>query len=341
MSEHNSDANQKPREDIVVSVCFSDFPASLDAFSKLETLVRCLDRRFRFREIVLIVDDTRYEDYLPLVSKVSELRLLSVRPGNSYYERRVIAAEESIGDIVLITNFEEISHVNIVDMLEQGSERDIAILATRSVHNIGRKMVSSPLIALGRVAGFKVSLNDLQTIVLPRTHLNQVLSHSTPELSLRFPPRDPRFSLSFYSVEGRIPFRRGSGTLRRRLQLLRQLLVYLAPSLLSIVALSSVILMLLGMFYGAYVLGVWFFVDGLTPGWLTTSAMLSLSAVFMGVSTLGISLGLQQVLEQGRKDGFETVVHEVNRVDLFGKVASDLNVDLQHTTSSQIKDFPE
>jgi len=68
------------------------------------------------------------------------------------------------------------------------------------------------------------------------------------------------------------------------------------------------------------------------PGWLTTNTMLAVSAVFMGVSTLGLSLGLQHVLRQNARDKGERVSEEVNRIDLFGKVSADLNVELESET---------
>jgi len=88
-------------------------------------------------------------------------------------------------------------------------------------------------------------------------------------------------------------------------------------------------LALVGLGYAAYILSVLVVVESLAPGWLTTNAMLALSAVFMGFSTLGLSLGLQHLLKLHRKDNGERASEEVNRIDLFGKVATDLNVELE------------
>ena len=112
----------------------------------------------------------------------------------------------------------------------------------------------------------------------------------------------------------------------------------MAPILLMLVTLSSTVLTLLGFGYAVYVVGVWIFLDNLAPGWLTTSAMLSLSATFMGISILGLSLGLQKVLSQKSQNNLETIAHEINRIDLFGKVASDLNVDLDRDAPQAVKD---
>ena len=327
----------KPREDILVSICFSDLPSTDASFTVVRNLARSLDSRFRFREIILVVDDNTHEDYLPLIEQIADLRLFTIRHGNSYYDRRVIAAEEAIGDVVLIGNSDEIAHIDILDMLERAAEQKTILLATRSNRYSLRCGLPTLITMLGRATGFRVNLNDLQTIALPRPQLNQILSHSDPDLALRFPPRDPRLPLSFFPVKSNVPFRGGFHQLTRRVQLLQKLLVYMAPSLLLLVTLSSTALTLIGFSYAVYSAGVWIFLDNLAPGWLTTSAMLSLSATFMGISILGLSLGLQQALNHGRKNNVEEIAHEINRIDLFSKVASDLNVDLERNAPHAVE----
>lgn len=320
---------KQPREDILVSICFFDLPATETAFADLRDLANRLDLRFRFREIILVVEDGCHESYLQLVEQIGDLRLFSIRPGSTYYSRRVIAAEEAIGDVVVIGNADEMAELDLLEMVDQTAEQNAVLIATRSSRHLIRGGFTASIIALGRAAGFRVNLNDLQTIALPRSLLNQILSHSDPELALRFPPRDPRLPLSFLVVKKDVPFRGGLNQFRRRIQLLQKLLVYLAPVLLLVVTVSSTLLTFLGTGYALYVFGAWIFVDDLAAGWLTTSAMLCVSAFFMGLSILGLSLGLLQLLSQRRSDNLENVAHEINRVDLFGKVAFDLNVELE------------
>ena len=338
MGSANLTVGTKPREDILVSICFSDLPATDAAFTSLRNLAHRLDLRFRFREIILIVEDAGHENYLPLVEHIADLRLFTIRPGNSYYDRRVIAAEEAIGDVVLIGKSDEMAHIDLLEMVEQAASQNVILLATRSIRHSVRGGLSTPITALGRAAGFKVNLNDLQTIALPRAHLSQILSHGDPELALRFPPRDPRLPLSFFPVENYVPFNGGIHQLKRRVQILQKLLVYLAPSLLLIVTLSSTILTFIGIFYAIYTVVVWILLDDIATGWITTSVMLSLSATFMGVSILGISLGLQQILNHRSKVNIDKIAHEINRIDLFGKVVSDLNVDLEEEPPQVTKD---
>ena len=224
----------------------------------------------------------------------------------------------------------EIDHIDALAFLDHAERENVVTLSTRLKHSGLTTALTAPIIAIGRIAGFKVNLNDLQTLALPRTLLNTLLAHEEPRLALRFPPRDPRSPFECLRVDGSKISRSRISGLPRRLHMLQTLLVYLAPTILSIVALTSTILALLGVAFAFYIVGAWFLVDDLAPGWLTTSAMLTISAVFMGVSMLGLSLGLQHLLKQNGTGGGRRASEEVNRIDLFGKVASDLNVELDN-----------
>jgi len=328
MREPDAEQFLKPREDVVVSVCFSDLPANADTFNAVRELAQRLDAVYRFREIILVVDDGERDAFLELVDQVRDLRLFVVRRGTEYYERRVIAAEETIGDLIVIGNVEEIEQMDVLAFLEYAEKANAIALANRLARRPLKALFAWPFVALGRLAGFKVDPSDFQTIAMPRTMLNHILAHEEPRLALRFPPRDPRLPSETFGAVKDVASRSAWSHLSRRIHLLQALLVYLAPAVLTIVALSSSFLTLLGLAYAGYIVGALFVVENLAPGWLTTSAMLAISAVFMGVSTLGLSLGLQHLLKHHSKDGIENVSEEVNRIDLFGQVSDDLNVEL-------------
>lgn len=327
------------REDVLVSVCFGHIPPDAASFDVVAKLARDLDARFRFREIVVIADESLRDTYADLVQKVDNLRLLTVRDGTGFYRRRVIAADEAIGDVVLMTNVAELAHVDVVTMIERAADDQHAVLAIRSVGVVNRTL-AAPLVALGRMSGFEVGLRDLQTLAVPRTLLNQLLTHPAPDLALRFPPRDIRLPLDFAAAPSDMPALRETGQQQRRLALLQKLLVYVAPSLLMAVTLASALLAVIGLFYAFYVLGVWIAVDDIATGWLTLSGMLSLTAFFLGVSIMGLSLGLQQLLASLERNDFEGGATETNHIDLFGKVASELNVDLERDRPASEKVGP-
>lgn len=327
MREPDARQFRKPREDVVVSVCFSDLPTRPETFETLRNVAAALDSAYRFREIILVVDHTQRAAFLPLVSEVDNLRLFVVRRGTEYYHRRVIAAEEAIGDLVMIANIDEIAKLDVLAFLDHAEAAGAMTLAYRPAFRPLKNLLAAPFDVLGRLAGFKVHPSDFQTSAMPRTLLNLVLAHDEPRLALRFPPRDPRLPLATFLTPRNVPTRTAFRHPGRRAQLFQTLLVYLTPTILSVVAVSSTLLTLLGLVYAAYIAGVAIVQDVLAPGWLTTNAMLAVSAVFMGFSTLGLSLGLQHLLRQHNRQRAALVPEEVNRIDLFQQVAFDLNVE--------------
>ena len=329
MHEPASKSFAKQREDTVVSVCFATPKADPRTFETIRKIADHLDTIYRFREVILVVEDQMRDAFLPLVEEVNDVRLFVVRKGTEYYERRVIAAEEAIGDLVLIAQEDEVAHMDVQAFLDHAEQSNAIALANCGRTQPIKTLLSTPFIALGRLAGFAVYPSDFQSIAMPRTLLNHILAHDEPRLALRYPPRDPRLPLASYKTSKDVPSRGAFKDIGRRMQLLQTLMVYLTPIILSVVAISSSILTLVGIAYVAWIIGAVLKVDTLAPGWLTTNTMLAVSAVFMGVSTLGLSLGLQHLLHQQARDKGERVSEEFNRIDLFGKVAVDLNVELE------------
>ena len=325
----------KQREDTVVSVCFATPRPNSTTFETIRKVAQTLDTTFRFREIILVVETHEREAFLPLVEEVSDVRLFLVRKGTEYYERRVIAAEEAIGDLVLIAQEDEVAAIDVLAFLERAESANAIAIASQDKRRPIKTFLSWPFVALGRLAGFAVYPSDWQSIAMPRTLLNHILAHDEPRLALRYPPRDPRLPLAGFAADTNVTSRGAFKDIGRRMQLLQTLLVFLTPIILSVVAISSTILTLVGIAYAAWIIGAVIMVDALAPGWLTTNTMLAVSAVFMGVSTLGLSLGLQHVLRQNVRDRGERVSEEVNRIDLFGKVSADLNVELESEAWAQ------
>jgi hypothetical protein len=332
MREPDAGQFQKPREDIVVSVCFSELAATPATFAHLRKLAARLDSAYRFREIILVVDDSCREAFLPLVREVPNTRLFVVRRGTEYYDRRVIAAEEAIGDLVILGNLDEIAVLDVLAFLDFAEGEDAVTMAFRPERRPFKRLLAWPFIALGKLAGFNVDPSEWQSIAVPRTLLNLLLAHDEPRLALRFPPRDPRLPREWFRTAAKVDSRHAFTGVGRRLALFQTLLVYLTPLILSVVAISSTILTLVGLAYAGWVIGALLLVDTLAPGWLTTNAMLAVSATFMGFSTLGLSLGLQHLLKQQRRQKCDMVPEEVNRIDLFQQVAFDLNVVLESDT---------
>ena len=198
MTHSSTQLSQSParRDDILVSVCFSDLPATEVAIAETRALIAKLETRFRFHEIVMVVEETAQDAFLQLVQETENVRLFVVRSGMSVYRKRVIAADEALGDVVLLANSRELTALDPVAMIGQAAEGQ-AIISLRSSSSSAEKALAVPLVVLGKIAGFKAGARELQTIALTSALLNQILAHPHPELALPFPPLDPRLPLSY------------------------------------------------------------------------------------------------------------------------------------------------
>ncbi|MEO8241901.1 MAG: hypothetical protein ABI832_06275 [bacterium] len=316
------------REDILVSVCFGDLGTNPAAFDNLLAFAGLLAARFRFWEIVLVAMAEDIDTHLQLVNDIPNLRLVKVRHGTEFYRRRAIAASEAIGDVVVLTGVAELALLDVLGMVDRAHAEDKVIVGRLGSASALDRLIASPLVALGEAAGFDVSIYDMQTIVFPRTLLSQILSHPAKELALRFLPRDTGLPRSYITAAKAPREVRSLHDLGRRLRLADQLLINVAPGLLRRVTLLSVLIAMLSFFYLIYTISVWFILPRLQPGWLTISVMLSLTGFMLGLTISGLSLGMQFLISRIDPTGFDDVADEVNRIDLFGQVARDLNVEV-------------
>ena len=216
-------------------------------------------------------------------------------------------------------------------MIEQAAAQEVVVVGRLTDPPALDRLLAGPWVAFGHWAGFQVSGREMQTIAFPRTLLNQILAHPAKELALRFLPRDEGL--------GQVPFAAQTGTRKaralrdfgRRVTLAQLLLINLAPRLLQSVTLISMMIALLSLLYAVYVVGVWAFKPVIAPGWLTLSGMLSATGFMLGCVSSGLCLGMQYILSRVDRSSFDDVAAEVNRVDLFGSVARDLNVEVDGT----------
>jgi len=324
-----SASSHKRREDILISVCFADLPKDTDRFDSVRKLASEISARFAFWEFVLTCDAEDAEDFLPLVHEVSNLRLFKVRSGTQHYRKRVIVASEAIGDIVALVSADELPYIDLVNMLEETCKSDQIMMTQRSNFFPIEHILNAPLVALGHGAGFKVDLRTMQTATFPRTILNHLLAHPDKELALRFPPRDNNTPIFFVTANKEITKPLISSDFSRRLTLIHTILINLAPRLLFYVSILSALTSITAFLYFFYIMGAWLLLPTLEPGWFTISLMLSVSAFFMGGATFGLSIGLQHLLRRVERERIDDIVDEVNKIDLFGKVTQELNVEVE------------
>ncbi len=316
------------RRDALVSLCFADVEATEPAFAMLRDCAKHVEQRFSFWEMIIVVPTEMVADFRPLLADIRNLRLFSIgtRPGT--YRKRVIAANEAIGDVVLSASLDETRHLDIVRMIERCIDEGRTIKGARSKSGLIDRLLANVLAGLGRIAGFDLNVRDLQTMAVSRTRLNEILAHADCALALRFPPRTRNDEVGFEIADDRLAPQSLLRNLGERLGLIERLLINFAPRLLTTVSVMAGALVLLAIGYLFYAVGAWLILDKIQPGWLTLSAVLSMIAFFLGIAILGLSLGMQNLIGRLRLPGDDALVTESNSIDLFAEVAEELNVEV-------------
>lgn len=320
------DAIASRREDIFVSVCFSDL-ISANSFDEISNLAKSVALKYRYWEILIVVDAAAAQDFQPLMQAVENIRMIKVRTGVQPYQRRVIAALEAIGDIVLLSSVHEIQALNLVDMIEQARRENSVVIGIREQST----MLNPAILALGNISGFRATARDMASAAYPRTLLNRLLAHPDRQLVLRFLPRDSTIPvINVATVTG--PQTRTIKDIGRRIGLIQRLLVNAAPRVLALVSILAAVTAITAFFFALYAVGVWVSLDTIQPGWLTTSLAISLTTSFLGVAIFGLSSGLQKLIELVSPEPMQDVIGEESSGDLFGQVIHELNVEVELDT---------
>lgn len=313
----------KARDDLLVSVCFAEVRPDAATLAVLKALAARIATRFRYWELLLVADADAAAGFAPLMGVLPNVRLLKVRHGAPFYRRRAVAATEAIGDIVVLSSVDELDSLDLLEMIEAAEAAGSIVIGRRRSNTL----LNPALRALGGGAGFRVDARDMLTAAFPRTLLNRLLAHPDRLLALRFPPADHGIPVLWRDAAGGVASRRELQEIGRRINLIQRLMVSSAPRVLSLVSVLSVLVILSSLAFSVYAVVVWLTMPT-QPGWFTTSIVLSLTAFFLGCAILGLSMGLQKVIELLSGEANEDIVDEQASGDLFGQVMQELNVEI-------------
>lgn len=321
----------KLRDDILISVCFTDAYAPDTAVPQIAAIAEMLKNNYRYWEI-LVVNETGYDTALEeALITVPNVRYLSVVRGLDNSQRRVIAASEAIGDFVVITSVNEANSFDIPAMIDEAQDRNAVVLGQRKA-----MVMAEPFIAiLGRASGFQASTRDMQTITIPRTVLNRLLNDANPVLALRFPPRDNSLTVLRRApdVKGAVTVHESTWAARTtsRSDLLLRMVTEAGPSLLSAVALFSAFMFVSAVLFAVYVVVIYLTKTDIAEGWTTLSLSISGMLAFLGAALFAICVTLRKAMEIIRGRTVDYLVAERSSVDLFESVSNALNVDTDGT----------
>jgi hypothetical protein len=322
----------RPREDIVVSVCVTEMLKDDKTKQCFLDQLQDLKKKFRFFEVIIMSETEDAHNLQNIKDKIENLRIIYIQKLSNIYKTRVIAAQEAIGDTVLLLNPQEIHFFNIVDLLENSANnQSVALIKIKK--KIVNRGLDTILWKLGKAAGFHIQLQFGQSLCLPRTFLNDLLKHPEPDLALRFIPNYKKIRLDIITC-GDPEYVRIQTKISDRILLIQKLLIFLAPNILSIVASASALILFFGIIYFFYIILIWLIIADIATGWLTTSAVLSFLCCFFGVSTLGISLGIQKIISNNETNIDDLIINEETNTNMFAELVNELNVNLVKDNNS-------
>jgi hypothetical protein len=120
-----------PRDDVFVSVCFADDADAADLLKRLEPLADALTAAFRYWEILIAIAEDADDDFDPILARIANVRVVTMRRATPFYRRRVAIASEAIGDVVALCALEELAYLDVIDMIQTAADRDSIVIGSR------------------------------------------------------------------------------------------------------------------------------------------------------------------------------------------------------------------
>lgn len=320
------------REDILVSVCVHDIAPMAEGATTLRHIAHELEGTFRYWELLVAIPPDVELEWYEAFQAVPNLRLLRLRPGLGTYGVREVLAAQAIGDVVAIASASEVEFLDLKQMILDASRGNTMVIADR-----GRASFLDTILAMAaNSSGFRVNARFMQTMAFPRGLLTRLMNQPERQLALRFPPRDSAIPLQVHAA--RAAFRthaRGAGP-AGRLVLAQRLIVSSAPSVLMALSLASTLVALGGFLFLIYVIATWFLNSSVQPGWATTSGILAVSAGFLGLLGLGLSTGMQKIIDLLAHKENDDVLEELGKINVYAGISEDLNVHYERGTGSEL-----
>lgn len=312
-------ANTRP--DFLVSLCLMEEGRVDDELGVLVELSARCEACLRYWEILYVIR----EENRPLIDAaaarlagIRNLRIIVVNRSVNFYRGRELAASEAIGDVVVISAFNEALELDLPALAEQALNTGEIILARR------QGLALSPVHwALSLLSPYRVAATDLKTIALPRLKLAAILVRHTSAIDLRFEAK--RGSDRY--VRKVVPFsgRSRDSVIGRRIDLAVEIVSSSAPRFLKGYALLSLGVVGLSVCYGIYAVMVYFLSDHVQPGWFSNTLVQSGSVAYLALGFSIVALGLARLTEQLVERTRSSIVDEIGNINFFANTEK-LNV---------------
>jgi hypothetical protein len=327
----------REKPNYLVSFCLAqegDLGPELKAISALASFC---NERLQYWEIVYVAGEAHrsaIQAAFHNCAAIKNLRILLVRDAVGYYRRRTIAADEAIGDVVVITCFNEMVTADLLLFAEEALASNRVVIGRRSGKGVLPPLAYS---VIGLISQFRVDARDLKTIVLPRNHLVSILARPTAPIDLRF---EPKRGVAPYLRRELYPFRTGGEAgLKQRLELLANIFSTSAGRFLSIFALVAAVVSALAAAYGLYAVAVFLLRENVQAGWFSTAIAQSGSTAFLALGLAVIALGIANIVDRLEGATRHEIIDEIGNINFLDR-ADDLNVQIGSDAVSLMRNDP-
>lgn len=289
-----------------------------------------LSRGYEFYELLIATHGTFYsqneEAFNDLLSR-GNLRCLILRDGVGEYRAAVLAAAETIGDIVMIISAEEYPDLDTGAMLRSAIQCGCSVVLQRKRRPGLLARLSGQVLSV--ISGYDVNPRLLRSGAHQRASLNMLVKRADRDVALRFMPRAGRRTsdVEILTVDAPRPSRSRFRILRR-VGLASEVLTNAPPHLLRMLVGTSLLVMLGSVLFFFYAIALYVIGFELQPGWLTVSLAVSGSTAFISLALGAISTALFQILNLLREEGGDEIQSEIDNTDLFREFRR-VNVETQ------------
>ncbi len=311
--------------DYFVSLCFVQEGDPAAEVEMIRTLDRLCRQRLQYWEILYIVGESDRSAITAIVdrfSAIKNLRITLVRDLTSHYQRRATAASEAIGDVVVLSAFNEMMSADLIDFAECAMRENRIVMGHRERRRLD---LSVSRWFVGLFSLYRVDSRDLKTIALPRDRLVSILARSTAAIDLRFEPKrglDPYMRMPVALAKAA-----DAVTYKHRLDLLLEIVATSAPRFLAAYASISLLVSLLATSYGVYAIVVILARSNVQPGWFSTAISQSGSAAFLSIGMAVVALGIANVLRRVDGGVRNVIVDEIGNISFYEHV-HEINVEM-------------
>ena len=303
----------------IISVALVGVPRNHESLLKIEKALEPLRDRYEFIEL-LFVDHIQHRSKAePLLGLVADSRFIWTGDDIGFYALRSVAANEAIGDLVLISNVKGFDASEALKMLEDGTEDDFVFFRKR------RGFVSGFFRTLSSLSSYDIDPAYNNDMIINRLALEKLNRLHEMSLAFRFPNQANADSNRVFKAKSR---KRERSSVRRWAELIVDIVFSSIGSIFMGLTFLSAISVMFGVSYLIYAVFVFLSDFTVQPGWFSTSVVLSVFTIVFGLFVFSASIFFiyfAKLLKQNKTPSYNVVASD-DGLRLFSKLKAETNV---------------